>query len=293
MYRTMTVAVAVALAVAGCSDDTDPGYSSPDSWPSADANLKEAGADGSAKLDMKATDGPVKPGPDGPVTVKPDGTVKPGPDGPVTVKPDGSVKPVPDGPVKPVPDGKPLPDSKAKDAMPPDGPKVYPDFFSGSTCKKHCDCAQGQACITNKCATVTAPIYCCSKTPCPAGKSCVTTSNTWTTCSGGGTTGCKQNCDCKQGEACLGSKCIKTTPATYCCTKTPCPAGTLCSNANGSAGFCPGGGTSCKTHCDCAQGKTCIGGNCISAVTSYCCSKSNCPKGYPCYDTSGSKSYCK
>ena len=312
--QTIAVAVAVAIAVIGCSDDTDPGGNTPDSQPPADANMQEAGRDSNAKLDIEAADGPVTPGPDGPVTVKPDGPVTPAPDGPVTVKPDGPVTPVPDGSVTPVPDGPvtsapdgpvapapdgkvtPAPDGKVPDGKAPDsnavdGPKIYPDFFSGATCTQHCDCAQGEACITNKCATVGAPVYCCSKTPCPTGQACVTTSNTWTTCSGGAT-GCKQNCDCNQGEACQSGKCLKTTPLTYCCAKLPCPAGTICTNSNGSAGFCPGGGTTCTKHCDCPQGQTCLGGNCTAAVTSYCCAKSACPSGKACYKTDGTKSYC-
>ena len=324
MSRTLALALSVAVVMAGsmaCSDNAAPGGAL-DSSAVVDATLVEAGTDKGpapdlARLDapMTHSDGPVtvkpdgpvtlpsdgpvtvKPDgpvilppngpvilpPDGPVTLPPDGPVTPAPDGPVTLPPDGPVTPAPDGPVTPAPDG-----SAASDGPPPP-PK---DFFSGAKCVKHCDCPQGLACMAGGCINVGAPVYCCTKSPCPAGAQCADTSNTWSTCAGG-TTGCKSHCDCNQGEACQSGKCVKTTPPTYCCAKTPCPANTLCYNANDSAGICMGSGTTCKTHCDCTQGQTCVGGSCFTLMTlSYCCSKSGCPSGKSCYSTTGIKSFC-
>ena len=295
-----------AVPISSCSDDSEP--VAPDGSSPLDAASMEAGAD-SAPRDLAPPDGPVTVKPDGPVTVKPDGPVTVKPDGPVTFKPDLPVTPVPDmkfkwiecaipppdGPTTPAPDGPvtPTPDgpvTPAPDAL-PDGPPIPQLDYSSGSCNKHCDCPQGQACMLGGCTSIGAPIYCCSKTPCPAGSQCVDAAGSWKTCSGA-TTGCKTHCDCNQGEACQAGKCLKTTIPTYCCSKTPCPASTLCYNANGSASFCPGGSTGCKTHCDCSQGETCLGGNCTNLVVSYCCTKAGCPSGKGCYQTSGTKSYC-
>ena len=209
----------------------------------------------------------------------------------MTPLPDGPVTPAPDGPVIPTPDGPSPPASDGITTL-PDGPPLPQLDYSTGKCSKHCDCTQGQACIMGGCLGVGAPLYCCSKSPCPAGSQCVNSSGTWTTCAGG-TPGCKSHCQCSQGEACQSGKCVKTTPPTYCCTKTPCPANTICHNANDSAGICMGSGTTCKTHCDCNQGLTCVGGSCFKLGTpAYCCTKAGCPPKNSCYKTDGSKSNC-
>ena len=104
---------------------------------------------------------------------------------------------------------------------------------------------------------------------------------------------CTSQCDCPQGDACKAGKCVSTSQPTYCCSKTPCPVNQPCERPNGSAGFCASGGKKCTSHCDCVQGKACVGGHCSTLyMPFYCCYKAGCPTGSACYKKSGSVSYC-
>jgi len=109
----------------------------------------------------------------------------------------------------------------------------------------------------------------------------------------GGSGGCMSACGCPQGWDCLLGVCAKMSQAKYCCSKPGCPVGAPCVNANGTAGYCPTGGTGCKTHCDCPQKQMCAVGKCIvSPVPIYCCAKPGCPTGQPCFKKNGSITFC-
>ena len=159
-----------------------------------------------------------------------------------------------------------------------------------SSCKSPCDCTQGYDCRNGKCQRVFPAVYCCSKTGCPGGQACKTTSNQWKTCPTSG--GCKSPCDCPQGQDCHKGLCVRVFPAVYCCSKTGCPGGQLCFDANNKQGKCPG--VQCKTACDCPrQGQSCVKGACVfTSPPTYCCSKTGCRAGYQCEDKNGKLSYC-
>ena len=104
---------------------------------------------------------------------------------------------------------------------------------------------------------------------------------------------CTYTCDCVAGKACKKGVCVYTSPPTYCCAKTPCPAYQACEHLSGLPGFCPGGGSSCTTHCDCLQGDTCVAGYCYTLMApTYCCVKWGCPAKSSCFTWAGKKSTC-
>ncbi|MCK6509951.1 hypothetical protein L6R29_08305 [Myxococcota bacterium] len=74
---------------------------------------------------------------------------------------------------------------------------------------------------------------------------------------------CKTHCDCTQGMMCSNGQCLIGTVSTYCCNKPGCPAGSSCTNPDGTKGTCP------SSQTDCVQ----KGGQCVSQG-------SICPRGY-------------
>lgn len=85
---------------------------------------------------------------------------------------------------------------------------------------------------------------------------------------------CKVDCDCPQGLSCVQGRCVASTAPAYCCTKSGCPAGNVCTDATGTSGTC-GGVSSCAVNGDCGKPyctqsnrdcilktPTCTGGKC-------------------------------
>jgi hypothetical protein len=117
---------------------------------------------------------------------------------------------------------------------------------SGSSCVQTTPSCANNACSAK---TVIVPSATCS----PLTGSCTP-----------GTAGCKVDCDCNQGLACVNGKCIAGTKPTYCCDKPGCPVGQTCTDKSGNTGTCPWpGGNSCVKQ----------GGYCTPQFTS-------CAKGY-------------
>lgn len=63
---------------------------------------------------------------------------------------------------------------------------------------------------------------------------------------------CKVDCDCSQGQACLQGSCRTGVRPTFCCTKSGCPKGKVCSLPSGASGLC-GGFSSCSQGGDCGK----------------------------------------
>ncbi|MCB9644879.1 MAG: hypothetical protein H6728_17545 [Myxococcales bacterium] len=157
------------------------------------------------------------------------------------------------------------------------------------TCTSACNCNQGEDCRNGQCTRVFPPVYCCANTGCPTGSACINAQGQWSTC--GGQPACTSACDCNQGEDCYRGQCIRTSPATYCCEKTGCPAGTACVNSQNVTSVCPG--VQCTTSCDCNTGQACVRGRCVStSPATYCCDKTPCPSGNTCEDKSGNIKTC-
>ncbi len=57
---------------------------------------------------------------------------------------------------------------------------------------------------------------------------------------------------------------------------------------------CMNEGMACQGACDCAPGQACVSGTCqtTTAVSSYCCSRDECPAGAACDDLQGNQGYC-
>jgi hypothetical protein len=248
--------------------------------------------------------------------------------------PEPGLEPTPDASTEPVPDKKGCetqfdcdkPKVPCKDTTNSSGQKVCRQYTAscqnkrcvelnkdvlGATCNKQkgicetqptcstpCDCPQqGMDCAGGKCIVGKRPVYCCSKSGCPKGDSCVDKQNQKGTC---GTTGtCKQDSDCGK-RTCQnnGPDCSQTVPVCsqgQCRTLNQKVLGAQCDNA---IGRCRVPKPTCKVDCDCAQGLMCVKGSdgkgqCIAGfVPVYCCNKPGCPAGKPCKDTAGGASTC-
>ena len=293
------LALTVTLVVGPSCDNNPPaggpgGFTFPDRGGGAEARLDSAPPDLPPDLprpDAPAPDAPVTTPPDGPVTVIPDlpqgppdnsptqvlDLVTGAPDGPVKPPKDSGVKPPKDGNVQPPKDGNVAPPKDGNVAPPKDGnvappkdAKVTPPKDSKVTKKKDSK-------VTKKKDSKVTP---------PKDQFVPPVQDTSTDI-------CSNNCDCPQGKACKSGGCVKTTPPTYCCSKNSCPINKSCTFANGAYGFCAKAGKKCTQHCNCPQGDACLSGHCYSLfVKTYCCNKSGCPTGSPCYKLNGNKSYC-
>lgn len=159
------------------------------------------------------------------------------------------------------------------------------------SCKAHCDCDQGEACVNGLCQTgpLIGKTYCCNKTGCPIGEYCYEPDGQFNQCP---QTNCKSPCDCSQGEDCRSGVCIPTQPPVYCCSKAGCTSGSACKDATNQWGKCPTQ-SACKTPCDCPQGEDCFNGQCVGIFPAvYCCSNVGCPVGQACIDNANQNGFC-
>ena len=69
----------------------------------------------------------------------------------------------------------------------------------------------------------------------------------------GGMSRCAVDCDCPQGQACAGGRCVIGIVPVYCCDSPGCPEGEACTDSRGNDGRCP-------AETECAEaGGTCVG----------------------------------
>lgn len=159
------------------------------------------------------------------------------------------------------------------------------------SCKAHCDCDQGEACVSGLCQSgpLIGKTYCCNKPGCPIGEYCYNSNGQFDQCP---MTNCKSPCDCSQGEDCRSGVCIPTQPPVYCCSKAGCPSGTACQNSSNQWDKCPNQ-NACKSPCDCPQGEDCFNGQCVGIFpAAYCCSNVGCPVGQSCIDSNNQAGVC-
>jgi hypothetical protein len=155
-------------------------------------------------------------------------------------------------------------------------------------CKSVCDCVQGEGCVNGTCQAVANPTYCCDNPGCKSGAACVNKLGQNGVCP----TTCKTHCDCKQGHACSQGVCSPNPAGAYCCSKPGCPSNLSCFTTTGGRGRCPV--QTCTSACDCNQGEDCRNGQCTRVNPPvYCCSKTGCPSGQACKDTSGKWGTCQ
>ncbi len=159
------------------------------------------------------------------------------------------------------------------------------------SCKLHCDCDQGYACIAGLCQRnpLVGNVYCCSKPGCPAGQFCYQPNGQNGRCQ---QQRCTSPCDCSQGEDCRSGVCVATQPPVYCCSKTGCPSGSNCKDSSGKWGQCKQQ-AQCKTACDCPQGQDCYNGQCVGIFPAvYCCENVGCPVNQACVDKNNKAGFC-
>lgn len=200
--------------------------------------------------------------------------------------------------------------------------KTYAPVCSAASGATSCSYTTYTCTTTGTCAkrTSTATQVCSmSGTTCTqATPSCTNTGCTYTrksvaqTCVMSGTTCTQTSPACTNGACTTSAKslkpackqsntdCVQYYPA--CNTDKECSLATsrvfANSSCNSTTGLCSLTTTSCKTHCDCIQGATCVSGSdgrgtcVIGTKPTYCCSKANCPLGEPCYTTDGKQSTC-
>lgn len=155
-------------------------------------------------------------------------------------------------------------------------------------CTSACDCNQGEDCYRGQCIRTSPATYCCEKTGCPSGTACFDSKGQSGVCPG---VQCTTACDCNVGQACLRGRCVSTSPATYCCDKTPCPSGNTCEDKLGNFKTCPG--KTCKNACDCNQGEDCRGSVCLRVSPAvFCCSKPGCAPNQTCINVDGTSGRC-
>ena len=160
------------------------------------------------------------------------------------------------------------------------------------SCKAHCDCDQGAACVKGLCqrSPLFGNTYCCTKPGCPLGQFCRQPNGQYGRCP---QKSCQSPCDCQQGEDCRNGTCLATQPPVYCCGKSGCLSGATCKDKNNKWGKCTTQ-ASCQSPCDCNQGQDCYQGQCVGVFPSvYCCDNIGCPVGQACYTKSNQASTCK
>lgn len=156
-------------------------------------------------------------------------------------------------------------------------------------CQTPCDCQQGHSCVQGLCSPNPANAFCCNKSGCPANFSCFNSDGSRGRCP---VQKCTTACDCNQGEDCRNGQCTRVFPAVYCCSKTGCPAGQACKDTKNQWSTCQAA-PACKSACDCPQGRDCFKGQCIQVFPAvYCCTKTGCPAGQACYDSSNNPGVC-
>ncbi len=164
---------------------------------------------------------------------------------------------------------------------------------TASQCKTHCDCPQGQACVSGQCVKPKTPVYCCTKAGCPAGQKCTDPLGKPGVCPA---SKCKRDADC-------GKPSCKSNPSTKTCIQyRPSCKGGKCSTSSqtlqnytceSASGFCIPLQVKCKVDCDCPQGQRCSRGRCIVSITpAYCCDKPGCPPRQRCTNSKGVPGFC-
>ncbi len=135
---------------------------------------------------------------------------------------------------------------------------------SSPKCKVDCDCAQGLSCTNGQCIAGFVPVYCCSKSGCPAGSACTDTGGNKGTCPQTATDCTKkggyctvQFTSCKSGYKLDTNVSCGSVRALQCCLPSVNKCATIkCSGPTCSTtqGVC----SQTTYACDPAQGK-CVG----------------------------------
>ncbi len=159
-------------------------------------------------------------------------------------------------------------------------------------CKQACDCDQGLACVDGFCTKTDSPVYCCEKSGCKPGSTCLSFKGGARTCGNEGSA-CTSACDCVTGLGCTNGVCTKASTPIYCCSADNCPTGKTCEARDGSKGTC-GTVKTCKSSCDCSTGLTCTNGKCVkTSIPVYCCDRPQaCPAGQACDTLAGQREKC-